>query len=122
MRFLVDENLPPELASLLRSAGHDAVHVHDIDLTGTSDSALLDRAGTEDRAIISADTDFGGLLAERRATRPSVLLVRAIVAMPPDEMADRISEQLLELSPHLSAGAIVALERDRARVRDLPLR
>jgi predicted nuclease of predicted toxin-antitoxin system len=121
VRFLVDENLPPELAALLTSAGHEAVHVRDVDLTSAPDSVLLDRAATEDRVIVSADTDFGGLLAQRRATRPSVVLVRAIVAMPPAAMGERIIGQLAELSSHLSSGAIVALTRDQARVRRLPL-
>jgi predicted nuclease of predicted toxin-antitoxin system len=32
MRFLLDNNLSPSLARLLRTAGHDVVHVRDIDM------------------------------------------------------------------------------------------
>lgn len=41
MRFLVDENLSPILAELLRVAGHDASHVRDIGLQSASEGALL---------------------------------------------------------------------------------
>ncbi len=89
MRLLVDQNLPPRLASLLSDAGHDAVHVRDLDLAKAPDAAILDLAVAEDRTIISADTDFGALLAYGRSTKPSVVLVREIVGLTPAGMAER---------------------------------
>jgi predicted nuclease of predicted toxin-antitoxin system len=32
MRFLIDENVSPRVAALLRGAAHDAVHVRDLGL------------------------------------------------------------------------------------------
>ena len=122
MKLLVDQNLPPRLASLLVDAGHDAVHVRDLGLASAPDPDILDRAAAEGRIIISADTDFGALLAHRRATRPSVILVREIVGLTPEDMAERLTAQLPALAPHLSSGAILALTAGGARVRDLPLR
>ena len=63
MRFLVDENLSPRLADLLTACGHDAVHVRDLGLHGGSDADVMDQAVASDRVIVSADTDFGALLA-----------------------------------------------------------
>ena len=37
MRFKVDENLPAEIAELLRSAEHDATTVHEQRLMGEAD-------------------------------------------------------------------------------------
>ena len=56
MRFLVDENLSPILANLLRAAGHDASHVRDIGLQGATDQAVMDRAEAGQRVVVSADT------------------------------------------------------------------
>ena len=67
MRFVVDENLPPSLAKLLTASGHDAVHVRDMEAARAPDSVVMSRAPTEDRVIVSADTDFGALLAQARA-------------------------------------------------------
>jgi predicted nuclease of predicted toxin-antitoxin system len=76
MRFLLDENLSPRLADLLRSAGHDVDHVCDIGLTGADDRSVMATAASDDRVLVSADTDFGALLALSGARRPSLLLMR----------------------------------------------
>ncbi|HUP70198.1 MAG TPA: DUF5615 family PIN-like protein [Acidimicrobiales bacterium] len=44
MRFLVDLNLSPQLATRLREAGHDAVHAADLDLFTASDERVLEIA------------------------------------------------------------------------------
>ena len=66
MRFLVDENLSPRLADHLRAAGHDVVHVRELGLTSAADAAILEVARTQNRVIVSADTDFGTMLAGTR--------------------------------------------------------
>lgn len=62
MRFLVDNALSPLLATLLARAGHDALHVRQIDLHRSDDLTIFDRAAADDRIVVSADTDFGTLL------------------------------------------------------------
>jgi predicted nuclease of predicted toxin-antitoxin system len=66
MRFLVDNPVSPLLADALRRAGHDAVHVRDYQLQAADDSTILERAARERRVIVTADTDFGFLLARRK--------------------------------------------------------
>lgn len=59
MKFLIDQNLSPEVAVLLAAAGHDAVHVRERDLQRATDEMLLYLAAHEERVVVSADTDFG---------------------------------------------------------------
>lgn len=122
MRFLVDENLSWRLAELLAEAGHDAVHVRDLHAAGAPDIAVLALAVADERVIISADTDFGALLAQSRATKPSVILVRAIAGRRPTDLARTILTHLYLLEAHLKSGAVAAFSEADVRVRPLPLR
>src|SRR5262249_42041039 len=63
VRLLIDANLSPRVAATLRDAGHEAVHVADIGMLGASDDAILTHAAVSGQVIVSADTDFGELLA-----------------------------------------------------------
>lgn len=74
MRFLVDNALSPVLTEKLVGAGHDARHVRDLGMQDATDEEIFDLAATEDCIIVSADTDFGTILALRRSAEPSVVI------------------------------------------------
>jgi predicted nuclease of predicted toxin-antitoxin system len=121
VKLLIDENLPPRLAGLLNDADQDAVHVRDLDAAGASDPQIIDLARADGRTIVSADTDFGALLASTSATEPSVILVREVVDLHPPKLAALLIGCIEQLEAQLTAGAMVALTPTGARVRRLPL-
>ena len=120
MRFLVDNALSPKVARLLRDAGHDAVHVRDYGLQAAADPIILDRAGTEDRVLVSADSDFAMLLAVRRLGKPSFILFREAEPIRPEDYSTRILTNLSLIGNDLDAGCVVTFRRGRTRVRALP--
>ena len=122
MKFLIDENLSPLVATGLSEAGHDAIHIRDLGMGSAEDSAVMDRARAESRVVVSADTDFGTVLAASGANQPSVVLIRRSA----DRRAARVVQLLLvnlaEIEQALGEGAIVAFDTARIRIRPLPLR
>ena len=121
MRFLVDNALSPILATLLEQAGHNALHVRAIELHRSDDAVIFDRAAVEDRIVVSADADFGTLLATRSAQKPSVIQFRGQESRKPEALAVAILSNLHQLIDALQNGSIVTFEPSRVRVRTLPI-
>lgn len=76
MKFLLDECISSRLEPLLTRAGHDVIHTSDRNLQGKVDDEVLSAARDEGRVLVSADTDFGELLAKQGLTLPSLVLFR----------------------------------------------
>ena len=121
MKFLIDNNLSPLLADALKASGHDAMHVRDLGMQAALDEAVLERARADGQVLISADTDFGGLLARSKASNPSVILIRRLVGRRAAEQASIILANLDQVAEDLATGAVVVLHEDLLRVRRLPM-
>lgn len=121
MKFLVDNALSPNLAVGLRAAGHDVVHLRDIGLASASDADVFQVALDDDRVIVSEDTDFGTLLALQDTTKPSVVLFRGVQDRSAANLLSLLLANLPAIAGDLDAGAVVAIENARVRVRRLPL-
>lgn len=121
MRFLIDNNLSPLLGEFLKAAGHDAVHIRDYGLQGATDPIVLAQARDKARILISADTDFGTILARDKSDRPSLLLIRRLVGRRAIEQAAVILANLESVADDLDAGAVVVLTDDSIRIRRLPI-
>jgi predicted nuclease of predicted toxin-antitoxin system len=121
VRFLIDECLPPSMAALLRAAGHDCAHVYELGLGGQPDEQIMALADRENRILISADTDFGELLANAPVLAPSVILIRR-----GDKRAASLAAIVLanlgQVADDLAAGALVVISDTRIRTRRLPVK
>lgn len=121
MKLLIDNALSPQIVILLQQAGHDVVHVREYGLHQADDSVILERAEKEHRVVVSADTDFGTLLALRQKSLPSVVLFRGPTSREPTRVAARLIAELPLHEAALEPGCILTIEPHRVRVRKLPI-
>lgn len=121
MKFLVDNALSPVVAEGLSQAGHDATHVREYGMAAAEDVEIFELAAREGRVLISADTDFGTILALRKATKPSVILFRRSTGRHPQDQASALLTHLHDLSTDLEKGCVAVFEERRIRIRYLPI-
>lgn len=87
------------------------------------DIELFRLAATEDRVVLSEDTDFGTLLAlTTEVLLPSVVLFRRMPSRRSGPLFEALSAHLPLVETDLRAGAIVVITQERLRIRRLPLR
>jgi predicted nuclease of predicted toxin-antitoxin system len=121
MRLLLDNNLSPRLVEVLGKEGWDVVHVRELGLHAATDRVVLDTARADDRVLVSADTDFGALLAASHEPGPSIVLVRRVVGRRVEVLAGLLLANLPAVEEDLRVGSIVVIGEDSLRIRRLPI-
>jgi len=76
VRFKVDENLPVEVADLLRKAGHDAATVVEQGRGGAVDPDLASLIRAEGRTLVTLDVGFSNIRAFRPSDYPGLVVLR----------------------------------------------
>ena len=121
MKLLIDNALSPTIAEGLSNAGYDAVHVRDLGMQSATDEQIFLHSEEEERVIISADTDFGALLALRKKARPSFILIRKNLDTRLYQILELLCDVLPKLEEDLAQGAVVTITDERIRIRKLPI-
>jgi len=76
MKFKTDENLPMEVAELLRNAGYEALTVWDQSLEGSYDQDIAQICRREERILVTLDLDFSDLRAYPPTSYPGLIVLR----------------------------------------------
>ncbi len=76
MNFKIDENMPVEVAELLKQAGYDAITISDQNLIGTTDTNLANICQKEKRVLITMDTDFADIRTYQPKNFSGIIVMR----------------------------------------------
>jgi predicted nuclease of predicted toxin-antitoxin system len=120
MKFLADMGISPRTVEWLRTRSYDAMHLIEEGLERAIDAQILIKARSEERILLTVDLDFGYLLAVSGAQLPSVILFR-LSDESPKSINQRLAEVLDQCAQDLETGAIVSVNDNAFRVRQLPI-
>ena len=119
MKILIDMNLSPEWADLLRREGMEAVHWSTVGDPRAGDPDIMKWAREKGCSVFTHDLDLGSILATTRAEGPSVIQVRTQDIMP-RSLGSRMVNILRQYEVLLEKGALITIDEVKDRVRILP--
>lgn len=116
MNFKIDENLPIDAAVLLKNAGHDALTVHDENLTGSQDTDIAVVCVAENRILLTLDLGFADIRAYPPSKYPGIIVFR-LSRQDKRNVLQAISRLLRVFDTHLVDNKLWIVEERRVRVR-----
>lgn len=120
MKIIIDMNLSPLWVNYFLSHGIEAQHWSTIGNPHASDVEILQWAQQNQAIVFTNDLDFGAILATSQAQYPSVFQVRTQDLLP-QSIGQLVVKNLQKLKSELTAGALVSLDLNRAKIRILPI-
>lgn len=110
MKFLVDAQLPRRLVGVLSKAGYESKHTFDLP-TGnrTADETISVLADSEDRVVITKDSDFVDSFWLKK--RPKKLLLVSTGNIPNDELLALFESNAREIEFALTTHSFIELTR-----------
>ncbi|WPL19212.1 hypothetical protein Thiowin_04322 [Thiorhodovibrio winogradskyi] len=113
MKLLLDTCVWGGAAAFLAAAGHDVRWMGDIE-PDPGDEAIMTRAFSEARVLVTLDKDFGELAIVHR--RPHCGIVR-LVDLPARQQGAYCAAVVERYAAELAQGAILTVTAERVRVR-----
>jgi len=112
MKFLIDRCAGRRLADWLRSDGHDSVYSPVLG-PDPGDLALLQRAVSEKRILVTIDTDFGRIVYRGGEVHCGIIRLPDVRVSRRIELMRTVIERY---GPQLEEGAIVTVRGEKIRV------
>lgn len=115
--FLLDASIPRSSARPFEQRGFDVEDVRDVGLGGATDDEIVAYARDDERIVVARDTDFGSVL--RHPNHPGAIIVRLASTATADRIHDRLDAFLEAIPEKKLTGAVLVVEADRYRRREI---
>lgn len=117
LKLLLDENIPPQVATALRQSGYDVIHLRDAGLKGCKNSDLIAFARNAERCLVTLDADFSDVRHHPTGSHSGIIRLRLKFA-PATIIITTLSSLLPKLTHiPMETGALVISDGKRYRVR-----
>lgn len=117
MKFKIDENLPAEVAGLLRKQEHDAVTVLEQHLGGSPDSNIAVICQQEGRALVTLDIDFADIRFYPPEQYPGIIVLR-LERQDKPHVLDIFAHVMEAFSSEPIKGRLWIVEEKQIRIRE----
>ena len=117
LKLLLDENLPPQVATELRQQGYDVMHLRDMGMKGCKDSELIAFARKNERCLVTLDADFADLRHFPLGSHTGIIRLR--IRFAHSNIVVGALRSLLPKLDHvpMQEGALVVSDGKRYRVK-----
>jgi len=110
-----------QVAQWLNSIGHDAIHLSSERLHTLEDYLIVEKATIEGRIILTADMDFGHILAFTKSNVVSVIQFR-LFDLSPDNLISNLNTVFNKFTEEMTADpVIITIQQNKMRIKKLPL-
>jgi predicted nuclease of predicted toxin-antitoxin system len=104
LTFIVDAQLPVRIAIWLRSRGHDAIHLNELDMKAAGDSAIWALCIERQATVITKDRDFVDRYLSGQRPAPRIVWIRT-GNLSRDQQVEHLSRNWLRILTRLGASA-----------------
>jgi len=116
MRFKLDENLGCRGKQILTEAGHEVATVFDQNLSGASDSNIIEVCRQEHRCLVTLDLDFGNPLRFNPADYCGIAVLRPPAKASYADLQSAILTLATAVERESIGKRLWIIERERIRI------
>jgi len=119
MRLVLDQGVPRDAAALLRSLGHDCMHVGEIGMSTAADEEILAFSLGRHAVVVTLDADFHAILAVSGAQGPSVIRMR-LQGLGAPKVVEVVRKVLASFEEELKGGSLITVKPLKTTCHRLP--
>jgi predicted nuclease of predicted toxin-antitoxin system len=120
IRLLLDQGVPRDVATLLRSNGYDRTHVGEIGMALALDVEILARALDDHAVLVTFDADFHTILAVTSAIAPSVIRLR-LEGLGANAVMKIVHGVVGQFENELMRGSMITVKARKTTCHKLPI-
>jgi predicted nuclease of predicted toxin-antitoxin system len=120
MRLVLDQGVPRDAAALLRSLGHDCIHVGEIGMSKAADEEILAFSLGRNAVVVTLDADFHAIVAVSGAQGPSVIRMR-LQGLGAPEVVEAVGRVLASFEAELKCGSLITVKTRKTTCHRLPI-